>query len=99
MRLPLPSRFSFGKLLADPRALLALGALFFVAAPLTRCVPPVRVEERAVKVFDERAQLDATTATTAARARHVETRTERRPDGTVTRVRVEDEREIGRASW
>ncbi len=71
----------------------ALAVLFVVAAPLSRCAPPARVEERAARVFDERAQLDATTATTTARARHVETRTERRPDGTVTRVRVEDEHE------
>lgn len=87
---------------ADPRrggaALVVLGVALVALTVVRACSPPERVEERreaTAEMHEERAE-----ETHEARelVRHVETREERRPDGGVVIVRVEDEREASAAT-
>lgn len=79
---------------ADPTcvavAVLGLGALLIGLR--AACRPPERVEERREVVEEVRQLEEEHRQEETATVRHVETREERRPDGAVTIVRVEDER-------
>jgi hypothetical protein len=54
--------------------------------------PPPRLEERREATTEAHQVVTADRRETEAATRHVETRTERRPDGVVTVVRIEDSR-------
>jgi hypothetical protein len=80
---------------------VALGVVllaFVIGAPLTRCAPPAREEERR-EVRAELHQVEQEQRQDErAKVRHVETRTERRPGGGVVIVRTEDERTEARST-